>query len=236
MSRAARPVHFDRQHFNDVVIAVAVLDSFTGQLIANGIKVHFEKPIGGNLRRFPIKPVRNAGGMYVFVNRRNEAPLASPPPLPTPPFRLVIEAGDAGYFDPDPILVNVVPNDRIVRVPLHRLPGVALDAGTTSVDGVVVDGGGRVEGALIRAVFPAASLPPNTQPQPFETQSDRRGAFSLRLRLPASSVNVRFEVSRNTQPKIYDRQVDEGVAYAFDELLDIRPNAATNQPLVEIPP
>lgn len=232
-----RAVHFDRTHFDDVVLAVIVLDSFTGQVITDGIRIHLEKQIGANVRRFPIKPVRNASGMQIYLNRRNQAPFGSPPPIPLPPFQLIIEARDAGYFDPLPIPVNALPNDRRLVLSLHRSPGIPLDAGTTSVDGVVVIGPARVENALIRAVFPPVALPPNANPQPFETRTDKRGAFSLRLRLPGAIVNTRLEVSRNGPPLIFNRNLTEGVAYAFDGLIDLQPNAPNNNPpLVEMVP
>lgn len=143
MAIPGNTVYFDRILFDDVVVALVPVDAFTGETLAGALRVSIEKQIGANLRRLPDKPVRNATGMYVFLNRRNEPPLASPAPLPAPPFQLAVEAEDAGYFDPAPVQVNAIPNDRRIVVTLHRRPGAKLDSATTSVDGVVVNGPAR---------------------------------------------------------------------------------------------
>lgn len=235
MASHVRPVHFDRTHFDDVVLAVTAVDAFNGRIIADGIKVYIEKQIGGGFKRFPVKPVCNASGMQVFLNRRNQAPLGSPPPLPAaPPYRIVIDAREAGYFSPPPTLIAALPSDRRLLVRLHRRPYSTLDAETTSISGLVVRGATRVSGALVKSVF-TTGLPPNSpQPEAFETFSDERGAFSLRMRLPASPVNVRFEISENGPPRVLDRNLTEGVAYAFKTPIDLQGNTANNNPPIVV--
>ena len=234
MASHARPVHFDRTHFDDVVLAVTAVDAFNGRIIADGIKMYIEKQIGGGFKRFPVKPVRNASGVQVFLNRRNQAPLGSPPPLPAPPYHIVIDAREAGYFSPPPTPIAALPNDRRLLVRLHRRPDSTLDAATTSISGLVVRGAARVGGALVKSVF-TAGLPPNSpQPESFETFSDERGAFSLRMRLPASPVNVRFEISENGPPRILVRSLTEGVAYAFKTPIDLQGNNANNDPPIVV--
>jgi len=232
MVNVSRPVYFDRTHFDHVVLAVIAVDAFNGRIITKGITAFIEKQINGNFKRFPIKPVRNISGMLVFINRTNQAPLDSPSGLPGPPYRIVVNATAAGYFDPQPVMIAALPNDKKLLLKLHRLPSVALDTATTSISGVVINGAAAVAQAVIKSIYPAAILPPNAQPDPFETQSDERGAFSLRMRLPVSPADIQIEVSNNGQQRVFDRKLTEGKAYAFEFPIDLQGNNANNNPLI----
>ncbi len=232
MAKVKPSIYFDRTHFDDVVLAVIAVDAFNGQVIAKGIEAHIEKQIGGSFKQFPIKPIRNASGMLVFINRKNQAPLESPPTLPAPPYRIVVDALEADYFDPPSTMITALPNDKKLVLRLHRRPSVALDSATTSVSGVIVRGVAQVADVVIKSIYPAAILPPNAQPEPFETRSDERGAFSLRMRLPATSATVRFEIGDIGTPRIFDRNIAEGKAYAFDTPIDLQGTNSNNNPLI----
>ncbi|MEM6807848.1 MAG: hypothetical protein AAF350_02020 [Pseudomonadota bacterium] len=235
MTVVAHDRYFDRAHFDDVVLAVIVVDAFSGAILQRGIEAHLEKQLAGTWRRFPVEPRRNATGMLVFVNRRNQPPGGSPSGLPLPPFRVVLDVSAAGYFDPVPVVLNALPADRRLIVRVHKMPEGRLDGPTTSIDGVLVRAGVPVERARVRGELPANVLPPNAQPAPFETLSDERGAFSLQLRLPVTTVTVRFEFSSGGTTVVLNRDLTDGLAHAFDGLIDFAPLAANNAPVVAIP-
>ena len=234
MTAVSRPLYFDRTHIDKVVLVVMAVDAFSGRIITRGVRAHIEKQISGGYKRFPVSPVRNVSGKLVFLNRSNQAPLGSPPSLPVPPYRIVVDAQEAGYFNPSPVMVNALPNSRQLLLRLHQRPDAGLDPATTSVSGVVVRGAARVYGAMIKSIFtaglPPSALPPNQPPVPFETRSDERGAFSLRMRLPDTPVDVKFEISDSGQTRDFVRNVTEGIAYAFEDPINLLGTFQNNDP------
>ncbi len=205
-----------------VVVAVALIDAFTGQVVRDDIKVTIEGLFNA--------PIRNLTGMFVFVNL---------PPQDS--YQINIDAEEAGYFSPEPIEFTPPADDdpevakkRRLDVPLIRRPSAPQDLAATSITGVVVRSVGATREPApfvsIRAEFPEDLFPPGGQPDTqFNTLSDERGAFTLSMRLPPEAgveavvVQIIFEQDRNgiISKRVVERLVEDQVFYSFDMSIDI---------------
>lgn len=207
---------------DQVVLAVAPIDAFTGEYVKAGLEVR--------LVGLPDLPRRNLSGMYVFVNlpARNK-------------YLIHIQAQDAGYFDPETIEFTPVPDTaseigkkRRVNVALHRRPTAPQAIEASAIAGVLVRPQGHaqipVTLASVRVEFPSDLLPPGTGASPsFRTFSDERGAFLLSLRLPSDNgeeaipVSIIFEKIEGTQvdKRVIERRLKNQTFYSFDKPVDI---------------
>jgi hypothetical protein len=216
-------IHFDDNlPIDNVVVAVAPVDAFSGRLVSAGIEVHIEG--------LPNRPRRNLSGMLVFVNLPRQSL-----------YRVILSAEKAGYFDPEPL--DFVPPDnddpefakkRRLDVPLHRLPSAAIDTDATTVAGLLVrvtqpaSGEVRVPvaGALVWAELPISAFPPGTSsPNHFETLTDKRGAFALRLRLPVDAATapmpIKFYFRDGADQRDLEGSVNEGKFHGFEKPIDL---------------
>jgi hypothetical protein len=218
----------DNPPIDHVVVAVAPVDAFTGRIISSGIEARIEG--------LSNHPRRNLSGMLVFVNLPSRSR-----------YRVIVSAEKAGYFDPEPL--DFVPPDdddpefakkRLLDVPLHRLPSVAVDADATTVAGLLVrvtqptPGEARepVAGARVWAELPMSAFPPGTtSPKHFETRTDKRGAFALRLRLPVDAstapMSIRFNFQEGADQRDFEASVNEGKFHSFEKPIDL---IGTNTP------
>lgn len=204
----------DTPTIDDVTLALAPIDAFTGRIVPAGVKAEIEN--------LPDVQIRNLSGMLVFTN------------LPAQPmYRIIVTAKRAGYFDP--ATVQFVPpasddpdwaRKRRLDVLLYRRPTAPIEADATTVAGIVVRGVQAVTGARVWAELPANLLPPGAPPlREFETRSDERGAFALSLRLPADAitgtVDVKFKFSEGADQREIERPVSERKFYSFEEAIDL---------------
>ena len=216
-SFAVRFVDEPEQPFDQVVVAVAAIDAFSGRVVARGVEATIEG--------LPNLPYRNLSGLLVFVNLPVQAD-----------YRIRVQARAAGYFDPDPVTFVPPPDDdpdlatrRRLSVPLFRRPETAAAAGGTAVAGVIVRGAAPVSGASIEAELPTDLLPPRPPGapplRPFETRSDERGAFGLSLRLPRDPTNepvaVTFTFSEGADERRIERPVVDGRLHSFEKPIDL---------------
>lgn len=210
------PHNFDIRFNNDppidnVGFAVVPIDAFTGRIVVSSVTAR--------LKNLPDRPIRNLSGMLVFVN------------LPTQPsYQIEVFPETAGYFDPGektwpvPGDLTSAKSKRLI-VPLFRQPTAGVDTEATTVAGVVVRGVQPVVGAIIQAILPPTALPPGSNLDPFETRSDGRGAFALRLRLPTDPANmvvdVKFRFKQGAFQRDIERLVEEGKFYSFEKPIDL---------------
>lgn len=216
-------VQFDPPRVDNIVVAVAPVDAFTGQVVRQKVNAWID---GINVR-----PVRNISGLLVFLN------------LPARPFYLVnVGASKAGYFDParkpfippaptDPDLAN----KRRLDFPLYRQPSTAIDPDTTAVAGMIVDGAQPVDGARVWAEMPPGSVAPGVVLKPFETRTSEKGSFLLPIRLPAAAatgpVTVQFRFRKGLKQRDLARNVNEGKFHSFEKPIDLA--GANTPPLLE---
>lgn len=196
------PIRYDEPHpIDDVVtIAVAPIDAFSGRITEGRLRVEVEGLIA--------RPIRNLSGLRVFVNLP-----------PQPEYRIRIEAGEAGYYDPPVTTFPPSPptgNEPRLDVYLHRRPEFPFDPDTTIVFGQLVEGADDdpVDGATIRADLP--TVPGGTPP--FVTQSDANGSFALPLRMPADLLPadlVTFTFDAPGMNRQFAKFVREGVRNTF---------------------
>lgn len=234
------PITFDDERpVDEVLVAVAPMDAFTGLIVPHNVDARIEG--------LPDRPIRNLSGLLVFLKPKpNEAePTATVPDQEK--YRIHVSAETAGYFDPE--LAEFEPpkdddeSDPRTRlrldVPLLRLPTFPFTEETTLVSGVVVRGEEAVTGARIWAKLPAGVVPGNVDsPIFFETKSYSRGAFALALRLPAwednpdSLVTIVLHVKEDGHPEFKQEiQVKEHQRHVFEEPIDI---SGTTSPLLLI--
>jgi hypothetical protein len=217
---------------DEVLIAVAPIDALTGRIVRQNVDARIDD--------FPFRPIRNLSGLLVFLKPKVEPDdVEATEPLPdrtTYSIRVTAEA--AGYFDPEPIeFVEPLSDDvtgpktnRRKDVPLHRLPTYPFESESTLISGVLVNGENVVQGARIWAILPAGSALRNGNLlKPFETKSDRRGAFALPLRLPAledssaNPVTLNLHFQRGSDGGLLKGEVDvlEGRRHVFKKPVDM---------------
>ncbi len=231
MIRRERIIYDNVAQPQDLVnFAVMAIDSFTGEVISEGVKVELLDQNNAN-KPLPFLPRENLSGMRVFVNLPNQAF-----------YRIRLSAKDAGYFDPaifdhippaanDPLLIQ----KRRVEFYLHRRAEHAVNLQATVVAGVIERNGSAVENAEINAEIPPALVPPALLPlSPFVTRSDERGAFAIPLRLPEDAttgpVAITFTMQEGADQRQFVRNVEERHFYSFEQPVDLTGNAATNNP------
>lgn len=216
-----------QRQMDEVIVAVAPFDAFTGLPVRSDLEVHLEG--------WPYGPIRNLSGMFVFIRSNTR-----PEPPPRAEYQVVVSARGAGYFDPQAVgFVPVPSNDpdvaskRKLAIPLYRRPSAAADLDdTTLVAGVIRNGEEPLVDARISAQLPPDTLPPGEPPhQPFETRSDERGTFMLPLRLPVEAITapipVTFKFRKDAVERSMIRQVREGERYSFKVPIDL---GGDNQP------
>lgn len=223
-----------------VVVAVALIDAFSGRIVRGDIRVTIDGLFN--------QAVRNLSGLFVFVNLPSQAS-----------YTITIDTTAEGYFNPPPI--EFVPPasddpDRIKKrrldVLLYRRPSVPVDPDVTAVAGVVVRPDLSQQGAFlpvafasIRAEFAQGILLPGSQGQiSFKTFSDERGAFVLALRLPQEAavepiiVRFIFEKTHDGQidKRIIERPIKDQDFLSFDNPIDIEgPDIPIELDDIEIP-
>jgi len=195
------PIYYDESRpVDDVVsIAVAPIDSFSGRVSTRPLVVEID-----GMRAVPR---RNLSGLWVFLN------------LPVQPeYKIRINAGMAGYFDPPVTTFPPNPatgNEPRLDVYLHRRPEFPFDPGTTLVSGqLVVNTDEPVPDGLIRADLPM--VPAGTPP--FVTRTDMNGSFALPLRMPADLLPtdlVTFTFVAGAMVRNFQKFVREDVRSTF---------------------
>jgi hypothetical protein len=214
MSAHKAPIYFDdNPRIDSVTFAVVPFDSFSGRVVANGVKA----AVDGLLDR----PIRNLSGHLVFINLPQQAAYA-----------VTIDASDAGYFSQAP--KTFPPNNpadakaRRLPVPLTRLPSFPYAEATTLIRGVVVRGSGT--GAVpVRDASIWAESTPNSR---FETASDERGAFALplsrrRAHGEPGTYTVTLNLKQGNANRTLDVKISEGKSHSFKEPIDL---TGTNTP------
>jgi hypothetical protein len=213
---------------DDVRVAVALVDSFTGLMVTGRVKVTLLDNV--SFRALPDRLLRNRSGMWVLTRRvAPGTPFAAADGAGAPEqYTFEVLATAAGYFDrerlvflPDPAR----PLERRFDVVLHRRPSAPLEPGVTTVVGTVKKNGQPAPGAVIRATFSGDSLPPGaTELRRFESQSDERGAFVLRLRLPLNTesgpTRVRFQFVLGVVSRSAELAVHAGQLNAFEKSIE----------------
>ena len=77
-------IHFDDQwKIDNVTLALAPIDAFTGRIIPAAVKAEIEN--------LPDVQIRNRSGMLVFINLPVQAE-----------YKVIVDAKKAGFFDPAP--------------------------------------------------------------------------------------------------------------------------------------
>jgi hypothetical protein len=191
MSAPGVAIAFDEPVLDTVSLAVVPVDSFSGKIVTNGVKVWIE----GLFNR----SIRNLSGQLVFVNL---------PDLPH--YTVRVDASEAGYFSPPP--VDFAPTDEAdgkrVRVPLYRPADFAFEDATTIIRGVLTRGDERVVGARVWCEIPTNPLPSlrpaaqrQEEPLPFETRTGLRGSFALALRIPPDATEIPKDGAAPEPPK-----------------------------------
>lgn len=216
-------IYFDDEpRIDNVVVAIAPIDAFSGRMVTSGVHSRIEG--------LADVPRRNLSGMLVFVNLPAQAE-----------YRVMVSAGEAGYFDPAPMIYMPpehedpeVARKRRLDVPLYRLPSTSIDSDATHVAGLLVRGQQPVPGAIVRAQLPESeSLAVADPTRPFETRTDERGAFTLPLRLPHEEADepalVTFTFRDGGDEREIERSVLEGKLNSFEEPIDL---AGTNVPQI----
>jgi hypothetical protein len=215
---------------DEVLVAVAPIDSFTGRIVQGHVDVHIE----GLYQR----PIRNFSGMLVFLKPKTTRADGeeTSPQTDQEKYEISVTAEAAGYFDPDPAVFEPPVSDdgsdstiqRRVDVPLLRLPSFPVPEETTLVSGVIVRGDEPLTGARIWVELPAGLVPRGSaSPKPFETRSYRRGAFALALRVPAweenmdSTVKVVLHVEEGADHRQFELYVQENRRHVFQKPIDI---------------
>ncbi|MBR0804350.1 carboxypeptidase regulatory-like domain-containing protein [Bradyrhizobium japonicum] len=209
MSAHNAPIYFDdKPRVDEVTFAVVPYDSFSGRVVANGVKA----AVDGLLDR----PIRNFSGHLVFINL----------PLPLG-YGVTIDASDAGYLSP---VHATFPSDhnpaaaRRLMVPLTRLPSFPYAEATTLIRGVVVrDSGTATVPVSDASIWVAASA--NAR---FNTTSDERGAFALPLSRPAHGhpgpYTVTLHLEKGEANRQFDVEINEGKSHSFKEPIKLPGN------------
>ncbi|WLA69186.1 hypothetical protein [Bradyrhizobium diazoefficiens] len=205
MSAHKAPIYFeDNPRIDDVAFAVVPYDSFSGRVVASGVKATVE----GLLDR----PIRNLSGHLVFINLDQQAA-----------YSVTIDASEAGYFSPVkatfPSAANPAAARRLV-VPLVRGPSYPYAEATTLIRGVVVRSGKAVLGASI-SIGPASGAQ-------FKTTSDGRGVFALPLsrrrepdESPSKPYLVKLYLNQGDDARTLDVMITEGQSHSFKEPIDL---------------
>jgi hypothetical protein len=208
MSAPGIAIVFDEPVLDTVSLAVVPVDSFSGKIVTNGVRVWIE----GLFNR----SIRNLSGQLVFVN------------LPDMPVYTVrVDASEAGYFSPPP--VDFTPTDKVdgkrVRVPLYRPADFVFEDAATMIRGVLTRGSERVVGSRVWCEIPTTPLPslrpaaqPPEAPPPFETRTGLRGSFALALSIPPDATEIPKDGAPPELPK--DRKF--GVTLHFADGSDTR--------------
>ena len=207
-------IRFDEQppplRVDRITLAVLPIDGFSGAIVRCGV--------GARIEGLPDKPIVNASGMLVFIN-------LAPPPLP-PHYRVMVEARDAGFFDPQPLeFTPPAENDpeiekkRKLTVLLVPRPDFPFPSGTTLVRGVAKRGGAPAAGITVTARPPLSSAR-------FETLTGDNGAFALALRPhPEGPVPlelaIRFEDGNVLLRSLPGKRLVPGRSHSFRDPVDL---------------
>lgn len=197
-------IAFDDDHpMDEVALAVAPLDAFSGQVVAQNIEVRIEG--------LPNRPIRNRTGLLIFVN------------LPAQPkYKVIMKAEAAGYFNPPPVDFEPPSQDDPtghlrLDVMLLRQPTFSFADEVLLVSGVVLIGNESAAAADIEAFA--------TSSQRFRTRTDKRGAFALALRLPPEAdplgEPVTFRIRHGNYVRQFERKVKEGHRHVFKKPIDL---------------
>ncbi|MFY2826030.1 hypothetical protein [Ruegeria sp. MALMAid1280] len=230
-----RIIHLDEPlPLETVVFAIAPLDSFTRAIVRG--------PVTAQIEAHGAVAKRNLSGLLVFVER---AVPGGDPMLPVEPrYSVKITARQAGYFDqrievdrPSP---DVMDSQRLIEVPMHRIPSAPFTIETSLVRGVVLIDRAPVNGADVGAVV-SNDAPDPDDVLPFRTRTDTQGDFALPLRLPdqtpgqtgTASAHFWFRITAPDAPAVMlKRQVRDGQQYSFGLPIDLADGAPPLVPLL----
>lgn len=148
---------------------ITPVDAFTGHVVSRGVTA--------TIRAEERRARRSLSGHLVF-----EGLLA---PAPT---EIEVDAGPAGYFSPEPLVFDApqdhdAPDADAERLlPLEMRPDRVIDGEAAVIRGAVRRGDIWVDGARIAGTV--SGFGPPEDERRFETRTDERGSFALRLRPP----------------------------------------------------
>jgi hypothetical protein len=206
-----RNIYFDDPLVDEVLLAVEPIDAFTGQIV--------QGPVECEIKDFPCRPIRNRSGLYVFLSDTQQQDA----------YHIRIKAQEVGYFDkafdfrppdPDASIAEGVRARRVV-VPLLRRPTMPYTDSATLISGVVVRGEEPVVNADLWVDLPDQPLPDNPPADTqFRTLTDERGAFSLALRVPDSTVTVTMHINDETAHRSISGVVEEHGRHSFKKPID----------------
>ena len=195
-------------HIDEVIVAIAPIDSFTGRIVRldpDDVELIDPDDSDSNGNRLMKRAIRNMSGRLVFTRSSRVVDGVGKDIIESEKstYKIKIKAQNAGYFDPsDRYFIPPAPNDpaattkRKIDIFLHRLPSATAPTDATIISGVLKKQGIPFSGASIYAQLPLEILPPGTgTPDPFKTKSDERGAFSLAIRLPFEARTSEEEIN-----------------------------------------
>ena len=162
--REARASRLDR--------VITPVDDFTGRIVTRGVSARV--PREERMAR------RSLSGHLVFENLLTPAPLT-----------VEIDAEAAGYFSPEPLIfpapqVHDAPGEANIRVlRLILRPDRVIDGESAVIRGGVKRGPDWIAGADVRGRVSGFGPPADTRE--FNTRTDARGSFALRVRMPVAS-------------------------------------------------
>lgn len=213
---SAQPrIYFDTPPRVDrIALAVLPIDGVSGAIVRGGVSARIEG--------LPDKPIVNASGMLVFIN------LAPPPVLPD--YQVIVEARDAGYFDPKPLPFTPpdINDPKIEEKRKHSVflvprPEFPFPSGTTLIRGVATLSGQPAPGIIVAAQPPLSTAS-------FETLTGDNGAFALALRphpegpVPLT-LTIRFEQeiggNRVVLHSLPGKELVPGRSHSFSKPVDL---------------
>ena len=222
------PIVFQpRPLLDNVTVALAPVDQFTGRPVRRGVKAWLWD--AARQLKLPYRVIRNLSGHLVFVNLPAQAE-----------YDFQVDAREAGYFGPQTLKFTPAPqndprpaNDRVRRVVwLQRRPDTAFGDGTTLVRGMVT------RGAVAAGEVSISIVPPVPGDPTFVATSDDRGVFALALRLPPPLAGeapvpvlttMRFEKAAAPTREL-TRLLSDGRTHVFMEPVNLD---GANEPIFE---
>lgn len=215
MSRAP-VIHFESPPWRGdrVTLAVVPVDGFSGAIVTSGIAV--------SVRGRPDRPIRNASGMLVFLNLPE-----SLPDNEKPTYIVDIDAGETGFYDPEPIeFIPPEPDDpdserkRRREALLIPRPDYSYPGGSTLLRGVLVTGAAPAVGATVR-------VRPDLSDGDFVARADGKGAFTLALRpSPLSKkkleLDIHFHFAGGAHARTLKKSLSAGRNHSFLEPIDLK--------------
>ena len=189
---------------DDVIVAITLIDSFTGEAVRVDPKEI--RIFDGSRVLLRKRAIQNLSGKLVFIrtNRLVNGTLDEFEKEKSE-YRIEINTESAGYFNPEEVTFkppgksetdfSKIIKARHIVIPLHRLPTVKQAADATLVSGVVTKNNKPISEVTISAELPSEVVPPSSGDiTPFITKSNKRGAFILPLRLPEQAYATNAEI------------------------------------------